>query len=366
MVERNIERASLAVSRNGRPVFARAYTWAPIGTVPTYPTNLFRIASISKPITAVAIMQLVEIRKIDLDRPIGSILDLADAVDPRMKTVTVRQLLEHRGGWDSAASFDPMFHDFAIAKALGKSLPTTPTMIIDYMKTRRLDFDPGTRYAYSNFGYCLLGRIIEAVTGQPYEAYVQKHLLAPIGITDMCIGRSLLTERLPAEVNYEDPLHRVVSSVMGPGSPAKVPVPYGAWNLRTMDAHGGWVATALDLVRFACALDVITNSPLLRRSSIETMWARPSGESTNSSPYYAAGWSVRVVNSAGAMNTWHNGSLDGSTTLLVHRWDRLNWALLFNSREAERGHRDYLNEIDPALHRAAAKVTAWPTPDLAN
>ena len=76
--------------------------------------------------------------------------------------------------------------------------------VIRYMSKQKLDFDPGARYAYSNFGYCLLGRIIETVTGLGYESYIQRHLLKPLGIFDMRIGQSLLSERAPAEVNYEE------------------------------------------------------------------------------------------------------------------------------------------------------------------
>jgi CubicO group peptidase (beta-lactamase class C family) len=363
MTARGIERASFALSRNGQPVLLRAFTLGSLDATPTSPTNLFRIASISKPITSVAIMQLIEAGRLNMDQPIGGILDLASAVDPRMKAVTIRQLLQHRGGWDSAVSFDPMFHDFAIAKRLHTSLPTTPQMVIDYMKTVPLDFEPGSRYAYSNFGYCLLGRIVEAISGQRYEEYVREHVLAPIGISDMRIGHSLLSRQFAAEVNYQDSLARMVPSVAGKDS-TKVPVQYGGWNLNTMDAHGGWVATALDLVRFASAFDVKTNSPLLGATSIDQMWSRPQDNSTNAS-FYAAGWAVRELNSAGSINTWHNGSLDGSTTLMVHRWDRLNWALLLNSRETAPGKHDYLQEIDPALHVAAKKIVNWPLPHLA-
>src|SRR5262249_31031817 len=142
MGSRGIERGSLAVTKDGRLVLAHGYSWASADVELTHPNNLFRIASVSKPITAVTVLQLVERRKLGLDQAIGTILKLDDAIDSRMRDVTVRQLLEHRGGWDRDVSFDPMFHDFQIVKALGVSLPTTPQLVIDFMKTQRLDFDP--------------------------------------------------------------------------------------------------------------------------------------------------------------------------------------------------------------------------------
>jgi len=364
MVSREIERGSLAVTKDSRLVLAHGYSWASADSKPTFPTNLFRIASISKPITAVAILQLVERRKLRLDQAIGTVLKLDDAIDLRMRTVTIRQLLEHRGGWDRDVSFDPMFHDFEIAKALGVPLPTTPQLVIDFMKKQRLDFDPGARYAYSNFGYCLLGRIIEVISGRKYDEFVQRNVLRPLQISDMRIGSPLLSERAPGEVDYVVASHDMFSSVMGSESEPKVPLQYGGWNLTTMDAHGGWLASASDLVRFTSAFNARNKSPMLRASSIESMWARPAGLSSTSQVYYALGWQVRRMDPSDGINTWHTGSLDGTSTLLVRRHDGLNWALLFNQREERPGKSDYIRTIDPALHVAADQVTSWPTHDL--
>src|SRR4051812_26251336 len=241
---RQVSRASLAVSRNSRLVFARSYTWAEETATATLPTSLFRIASISKPFTAAAILKLVEASSIELDQRVATILDFSSAADPRMNDVTIRQLLQHRGGWDRNVSFDPMFRDFKISKSLGKQLPTSPQMIIDYMKTQPMDFNPGERYAYSNFGYLLLGRVIETITGKRYEDYVRDALLGPLDIRDMKIGRTAVEEKFPDEVEYDDPLRRIVPTVMGGKN--RVPIQYGGWNLNAMDAHGGWLASAVD------------------------------------------------------------------------------------------------------------------------
>ena len=133
--------------------------------------------------------------------------------------------------------------------------PLTADHIIRYMLARPLDFNPGQNYVYSNFGYCLLGRVVEAVTGRTYEQYVREEILKPMGIVDMRVGKSLLKDRAPGEVRYShhsEPL--LLGSVFGPKLGAPVPQPYGSACIEAMDSHGGWIASAVDLARFATAL----------------------------------------------------------------------------------------------------------------
>lgn len=360
MVSRRVSRGALAVTRHGKLILAHGYTWAPEGTEPTRPESLFRIASVSKPLTAVAVLQLAEVGSLGLDQPIGEILDLSDAVDERLSTVTVRQLLHHWGGWDRDVSFDPMFQDFAIRDALGISLPTRPQDVIDYMKTIPLDHDPGTKEAYSNFGYCLLGRVIEAASGQPYEEYVREHVLAPLGVTDARIGHSAIEERLPGEVDYENTDGYLSPSVLGEGSPELVPPQYGGWNQQTLDAHGGWVTSAPSLARFASAFDEPEECTVLSPASIDTMWEYPPWGEQDADVHYGCGWMVRRVQGGTGRNTWHGGLLGpGTVTLLVRRSDGLNWAVLFNGSYSPPDDPPEAN-YDAAMHLAASRVTEWP------
>src|SRR5439155_13454828 len=110
--------------------------------------------------------------------------------DPRLSEVTVRHLLQHSGGWNREKSGDPMFKAAEISSELGVPSPPSSLNIIRYMMGRPLDVDPGTRYAYSNFGYCVLGRILEQRSGESYENYVKKQVLGPMGITRMTLGRA--------------------------------------------------------------------------------------------------------------------------------------------------------------------------------
>ncbi|HVE41255.1 MAG TPA: serine hydrolase domain-containing protein [Planctomycetota bacterium] len=348
--------ASLAVVKDGRLVYAKGFGLGDVvNKAPVEASSLFRIASLSKPITAVAILKLAQDGKLDLEAKAFSLLDLKPVdegkVDPRLKDVTVLNLLQHTGGWNRQKSGDPMFKAAEISAELGVPSPPSSLNIIRYMMNRPLDVEPGTRFAYSNFGYCVLGRIIEQRTGESYETYVKKAVLAPMGITRMTLGRSLRENREKDEVTYYPGAAKPGKPVFESIKEDKVPTPYGTFCLEAMDAHGGWLASAVDLVRFASSLDKVLNE-----KSLATMFGKPANAG-NAPFFYGCGWMVRPVGAEGKMNTWHTGALPGSSTLLVRRHDGLVWAAFFNE--------SLKNEsLDPALHKAADAVTEWPKGDL--
>jgi N-acyl-D-amino-acid deacylase len=355
MKERGTPGGALAVVKDRRLVYAQGYGWADREQkIAATPQSLFRLASVSKPITAVAVLTLVEQQKVSLDQYVFELLALDAHVpkgarlDERWRRITVRQLLQHSGGW-SQHSGEPMF----IAKDyLVKQFPDLPAgspwAVIRFQLTQPLEFDPGTRFAYSGFGYCLLGRVIEKVTGQPYETFVQQIVLAPAGIQRMRVGRSL--ERVRDEVQYYD---------------QKDPDAPGGINFEAMDSGGGWIGSAVDLGRFAAALDNPKRSPLLKRPTFETMYARPpalTGQHDGDDAYYGCGWCVRRLDASGKANYWHYGDMPGTNTLLVRFAIGFSIAVLFNQRSENNtlAHTD----MDAALKRAATIVTDWPKKDL--
>ena len=370
MSARKVPGGALAVVRNRRLVYARGYGWADrAAKTPVGPESLFRIASISKPFTSVAVLQLVEQGKLSLDTPAFGLLKLGGAAtrprDPRLERITIRHLLQHTGGWDRDQSFDPMFRAQIIAKAQGVASPPAAVDIIRYMLDQPLDFAPGTRHAYSNFGYCVLGRVLEQLSGLNYERCMHERVLAPIGINRMQVGASLRPAE--GEVRYYTPQDERGRSVF-PGTAPTVPQPYGTFCLEAMDAHGGWIASATGLARFAAALDHPAHGPLLKPETLRTMYEPPPAPVSRQkdgrleAAYYACGWMVRPVGAGGKANYWHTGSLPGTFTLLVRRWDGLSWAVLFNQRSADKNLPD--GAIDSALHRAADAVKEWPDHDL--
>ena len=374
MQARKIPGGALAVVKDRRLVFTRGYG---LGNREqremARATSLFRIASISKPITAVAVLKRVEQGTLDLDARVWECLDLRSLIpdgkqtDERWRQITIRHLLQHTGGWDRDKSFDPMFRSRMIAKELGIASPPGPRNMIRYMLGQPLDFDPGARYAYSNFGYCLLGRVIEKVTGLDYEKSVQQSVLAPLGIRRMRIGRSLAEHQVKDEVRYYLPDEEMAGSVFDT-TQGKVPWPYGGFCLESMDAHGGWIASAVDLARLAAAFHDPARCPLLKQATLQSMYAPPyppvsrNGDGSLKEFYYGCGWLVRPVGKGGHANYWHTGSLPGACTLLVRRHDGLSWVVLFNQRSSDKNLPD--NAIDSALHRAADAVKEWPDEDL--
>lgn len=356
---------AVAVAKDGRLVLARGYGLADVEKKqPVEPDALFRIASVSKPITAAAVLVLVERGQLKLDAKavdwLGSIKPLeGKSIDPGFRKITVRQLLHHTGGFDRAASFDPMFGPAPMVKALGT--PADGTAIVRFMLSRPLDFRPGTRYVYSNFGYCLLGRIIEHVTGKPYEASVQALVLQPAGITRMRLGRTRLADLATREVHYYPPPGAKPVNSVFPDVKEPVPSPYGGYYLEAMDAHGGWIASAIDLVRFTTWLDGSRKPGLLEPRTVRLIGSRPAKPVSADKPvYYGLGWLVHTGRDGA--NWSHAGGLPGTQSLLVRTHHGLVLAAVFNFRP--RDGDNFLLELDGAFWKAVGEVKNWPQHDF--
>lgn len=320
----NLPGLSVAIARHGRMAYQAAFGYANENRMErTTPDSLFRIASVSKPVTAIAVFKLIEQGRLALsDKVFGSGGRLAQYGNalPALGGITVHHLLTHTSGAWSNESRDPMFeqpemnHAELIAWTLENFPPNSP---------------PGVRHAYSNFGYCLLGRIIEEASGMPYADYVQQEVLGPSGVKEMRIGGNRIADRVPGEVVYYG----------GEGGENA----YGM-NVARMDAHGGWIASATDLVRLAMHVDGFRFTPnILTEKSIAAMThpAAPSG-------YYACGWAVD------GGNWWHAGSLPGTSSLLVRTASGLCWAALANMRAPG------IDEaLDNMMWNMARAVPAW-------
>jgi N-acyl-D-amino-acid deacylase len=368
--EHKLSGAAVAIARHGHVVYTRGFGYADLETKePVQPGSLFRIASISKPITAAAVLQLVDQGKLKLDERVFDVLQLKTPSEPkvefdaRWKKVTIDHLLHHTGGWDRGKSFDPMFVSPKVVEELHVPAPASPDAIIRYMLRRPLQTEPGTEYAYSNFGYCLLGRVIEKRGGMGYEKYVKEKVLAPLGATHMQIGHSLLSGRVKNEVKYYTPNKEpTATAIMGPEIGKPVPWQYGGWCLESMDSHGGWIAPVADLARFASAFEDPARCKILSKAEVTRMFAPPAGtlgtkdDGTPKDRYYGCGWQVVRVG-GGKFNYFHTGSLDGTSTILVHRHDGLSWAILFNSRAVKTAPSGL---IDPLMHKAVNEVKEWP------
>jgi CubicO group peptidase (beta-lactamase class C family) len=328
--------ASLAITKNGKLVFAQGYGYANKEKgLETSPLDLFRLASVSKPITAVAIMKMVEQNKFKLSDKVfgpGSLLGTAygsDAYGAREKNITVADLLQHTAGgttWNNKSddgSGDPMFQQesFNHKQLIG--------WVLD---ERDPSANPGASYSYSNFGFSVLGRIIEKFGGQSYESWVKANVLKPAGVNDMHVAGDTLAQRRHNEVVYYG------GNVYG-------------MKVTRMDAHGGWAANAIDLLRFMVRVDGFATKPdILKPETIKVM---TTGSSANAS--YAKGWSINTSN-----NNWsHGGSLPGTSTILWRTNDGYTMAFLMNTRSSAA---DF--SPNKVIGDIAKGVKSWPTFDL--
>lgn len=356
----NVPGGQLAITYNGRLVYNRGFGMAAVNnSTPVEPFNTFRIASVSKPITGIAIMKLMEAGQIQLnDKVFGPTGILNDAIyqnilDSRILNITVRMLLHHSGGWNSDLSGDPMFDSYNISTVMGVSPPADAQTVLQYMLAHRmLDFDPGTQYAYSNFGFLVLGKVIEKISGMSYEDYVQTNILTPLGITTMHLAKNLEADRFNEEVKYYDyPGAPLAYSVYD--NSTLVPWPYGGFNIEAMDAHGRWIASAEDLCKILVAVDRFNSKPdILPAYLIDTM-------TTAASPNvnYACGWGVNSNN-----NWWHLGSIPGTSTEIVRSAQGINWSILLNSRTANSGI--VANAMDGLVWSVLPTIASWPAHDL--
>lgn len=320
---------SVAIARHGQFVYRRAFGLANQTTkTPATPDNLFRIASVSKPITSAAIFTLIEQGRLQLDELIfgpqglfkNDFVDSGGSYPDLVNKITLHHLLTHTGGGWANDDNDPMFRQPEMNHR---------QLITWTLRNQPLKNEPGTHYAYSNFGYCLLGRVIEKISGQPYAAFVRQHVLSKCGIKDMAIGANTLAQRAPGEVVYY-------------GQPGSGTDPYDM-NVARMDSHGGWIATPSDLVRFAMHVDGFQTTPsLLAAPTIKTMTT-----ATTANPNYACGWAVNQY-----PNWWHGGSLPGTLTILVRTASGLCWAAFTNTRV------EGLN-LDAMMWQMANAVPAW-------
>ena len=321
---------SVAIAQQGRLVYELAFGFANRdGHQHVAPNNLFRIASVTKPITSTAIFTLIERGSLQQHDPVfgpGGVLGARFGRPPYkrwVEEITIDHLLTHTGGgWDNSND-DPMFENIGMDHE---------QLIAWTLDTKLLKNRPGTHYAYSNFGYCVLGRVIEQVSGRPYAAFVQEEILGRCGIHDMRIAGNTLRQRASEEVIY-----------YGQGGEN----PYDM-NVTRMDSHGGWLATPRDLVLFLNHVDGFKSTPNILK--LETLRLMTTGSTVNSG--YARGWAVN-----NAPNWWHNGSLPGTTSIMVRTASGFCWAALINTRST--GQPDIGLALDNMVWDMVHKVNAW-------
>ena len=242
MRERHIPGASVAVIKNGKTVRVSGYGLANVElNVPVTKDTVFEIGSVTKQVTAAAIMLLVEEGKINLDARVGTYLSNAPEI---WKKVTIRHLLTHTSGVKSYT-------------AIGSGFELTRRMKLDdFIKAIGafpLEFEPGARYVYSNSGYNLLGFIIETVSGKSYWDFVQTRIFKPLEMNQTANRDPLVIVPNRAD-GYEWENEKLVGR---------------DYDLTDVFSAGAIVSTALDLAKWDAAL---RGEMLLKKTSLEKMW----------------------------------------------------------------------------------------------
>lgn len=323
----NIKGASVAVAKDGKLVYARGFGSADLAnSTPMEPYHLMRVASVSKLITAVAVMKLVEAGKLSLESKVfgrNGILNMdpyLDYSDANVEDITVRNLLNHSGGWSTRYG-DPLFCLSALAADNGYAQPLSSEDVIAIMLKKRLHFKPGTSSQYSNLGFVILGKVIEKASGIGYEQYVKSEVLYPLGLFDMQLGHSYRSQRLALEANYyEQPDAGLIPDISGSGM--LVEKSNGGNNIEALEAAGGWVASATDLLKLLLAIDGFDKpADILSVQSINAM------VSIDEPGFSPLGW--RTTNTAGQ---WvRTGTLAGSSAVMKRSPDGLCYVILCNT-----------------------------------
>jgi CubicO group peptidase (beta-lactamase class C family) len=353
----DVKGASVAVVKDGRLVFAKGLGYADAETEePVEPGHLFRVASISKLITATAIMKMQETGLLDLDdRVFGPEGILNDSIyldyrDPRVAGITVRHLLNHSSGW-SRRFGDHMFMPHIVARELQVELPVQAPDIIRFALNRRLHFNPGSGSSYSNLGYAILGEVIGKLSGLSYEDYVLENVLYPLDIHEMRIGRNLDADRFENEVRYYEQSNApLVQSFFDPMISA--PLSNGGNDIETLGAAGGWIASPAELLKLVTAID--NKSGLYKILSDKSI-----KEMTSSTP------GTQPIGWAGTDrfdNWWRTGTFAGTFALVRRQNNGITWAVLFNS-STFRGT-TLSAEINHQMRTALNRVEQWPDHDL--
>ena len=301
----NIPGGALAVSYNGALIYARGFGFADVASsTPVQPDSLFRTASVSKTFTAAVVLKLIEQGKLQPDQPAFALLsDLQPApgamVNPELASITIRELLNHTSGLiDNAGTIgpDPMQNTVAIAALMNAPSPANCDTIIRYELSQPLQSMPGSAYAYSNLGYCVLDAIIRRVTGLSYEQAVRQYVLAPLNIGRAKLADPLLSDKPNGEVTYYDyPSARLTQNIFDPSGPL-VAAPYGGntTNFLAKEATGGWVTTTIDLLPYINGLDGLRGGPLFASSTVQLMETEDPAFG-DSADYYGIGMEINPV-----------------------------------------------------------------------
>ncbi len=296
--ELQIAGMSVAVSRGDDLVFAAGYGYADLAEqVPAQADTIYRLGSIGKSFTAAALLQLAEDGRLSLDEPVTA--RMAD-YPPAFEAIAVHHLLSHTSG----------VAEYAVGPVLERTSGVGQKLedVLDLVVNNPLEFEPGTRWAYSNAGFMLAGELIESVAQMPYAEYIRTEVLEPLGLSDTFV----CPDEPPADDQWasgyevtQGNWQRAVRLGRSPGLADSAPI-----NMDVIYAAGSLCASAIDLVRWP---DLLENE-LLSPESFAAMTA-PTVLSDGTKVGYGLGLELRAFADRQALA--HGGVINGFVTMLA-------------------------------------------------
>ena len=285
---------SILVARGNEVILDKGYGFANLEwEVPNSPSSKFRLGSITKQFTAASILLLEERGKLSINDPVKKYMSDAP---PAWDKITIYNLLTHTSGIPSFTTFP----DYASLEPF----TTTPEQLVKRFRDKPLDFQPGEKFSYSNSGYVLLGYLIEKISGESYEKFVQDNIFTPLGMKNS--GYDSNSAIIP---------HRAAGYSPGPNGPENA----GYINMRVPLSAGGLYSTTDDLLRWEQAL---FGGKLLSPASLQKM-------TTPFKDDYACGLGVHTVNGRKVIE--HGGGIEGFNTMLAYYpEDKLTVVVLSN------------------------------------
>ncbi len=298
---------AILVAEKGAVIYERAFGFADFDRKkPNQVTTRFPIASISKLLTATAILQLIEAGKLKAADHVSSYFP-----EFPYPSITVTHLLSHTSGlppynryFDSLKNADP-----------SRSFTNADFMQVVATGKKALVYQPGEKGNYDNINYIVLALLVEKISGIPYRDYIVKKILVPAGM--------MQTKSIPFAVQFSDldannfafPHNFVPPYSTTPVKSGSIPYVRSYWNAYRFEGFGEWVSTLHDLLRFAEAYD---KRILLKKSTQEKIWkpvllnnGRPNEE------YYGLGWEIEKDSSTG-LTVYHSGIATGLGSVLIH------------------------------------------------
>ena len=268
--------ASVAIMRNDSLIFAKGYGWADEEEeIKMEAGHILRMASVSKLITAIGIMKLQDEGRLNIKNKVfgpegvmkGSDLDTLIR-HSAYEHLTIEHLLRHQGGFYR----DPLFSSKDVMNQMRLDHPPTADDFFRLILPKRLRYKPGTTHRYSNFGYLLLSRIIEHVTGKSYEQYIKEEILAPAGCYDMHIAGNYYEDRRENEVRYytHSGEGQYIEEYNGSGN--MVERSYGGNNITLLSGAGAWCGSTAELARLVASIDGRDEVPdIISKKAVDQM-----------------------------------------------------------------------------------------------